>query len=139
MELSSQLADNYTYNNVSSTAFVSSYVELITDIRRAYPHAQIILMSLWKGFKTVGNTYVADGAWVQEIYRVYEIFNQGGYGRGYGRSGRFVHYFNTTGILQHHDIGPHNYLTHTGRIKIVSHLLQYFKMKYHWTLAGTGM
>lgn len=53
-------------------------------------------------------------------------------------SAPFVHYFNTTGILQHNDIGPKWHPTDVGNIKLASHLTQYIKMKFNWILRATG-
>lgn len=50
----------------------------------------------------------------------------------------FVHYFNTTGIMQHNDIGPSYHLTDVGAIKIASHLIQYIRIKFGWDLFATG-
>lgn len=50
----------------------------------------------------------------------------------------FVHYFNTTGILQHSDIGPQFHPTDVGAVKIASHLIQYIKIKFGWELRATG-
>ena len=38
------------------------------------------------------------------------------------KSKPFVHYFNTTGIMQHNDIGPQWHPTDVGAIKVASHL-----------------
>lgn len=50
----------------------------------------------------------------------------------------FVHYFNTTGILQHNDIGPQWHPTDVGAIKVASHLIQYIRMTFGWELRATG-
>jgi len=50
----------------------------------------------------------------------------------------FVHYFNTTGILQHNDIGPQWHPTDVGAVKIASHLIQYIRMTFGWELRATG-
>lgn len=50
----------------------------------------------------------------------------------------FVYYFNTTGILQHNDIGPQWHPTDVGHIKIASHLIQWIKMTFGWELQATG-
>jgi len=41
-------------NNVTSAEFTSSYIELIKEVHRKYPMAQIILLTLWEGFGAVG-------------------------------------------------------------------------------------
>lgn len=50
----------------------------------------------------------------------------------------FVSYFNTTGILQHNDIGPQYHPTDVGHVKLASHLIQYIKLKFDWVLYATG-
>lgn len=50
----------------------------------------------------------------------------------------FVHYFNTTGILQQNDIGPQYHPTDVGQIKIASHLQQYVKLKFGYEFGATG-
>jgi len=50
----------------------------------------------------------------------------------------FVHLFNTTGIMQHNDIGPQWHPTDVGAIKVASHLLQFIKMTFGWELQATG-
>ena len=55
-----------------------------------------------------------------------------------GTAEPFVHYFNTTGILQHNDIGPQWHPTDVGAIKIASHLIQYIRMTFGWELRATG-
>lgn len=84
---------------VSSTNFTSSYIELINDVHSRYPKAQVIVLSLWEGFGQVGNTYQQGGAYVSEIMNVVSHFQT-------AENTNFVHYFNTTGILQHNDINP---------------------------------
>lgn len=54
------------------------------------------------------------------------------------RTKPFVHLFNTTGIMQHNDIGPQWHPTDVGAIKVASHLLQYIKMTFGWELQATG-
>jgi hypothetical protein len=67
---------------------------LLNDVHKVWPHAQIIMISLWNGFGQVGNTWAQGGAFIEVIEEVYEQFQPFGY----------VHYFNTTGIMQHNDI-----------------------------------
>jgi hypothetical protein len=88
--------DNNTHNNVSTAKYHSDYVEFINTVHNKWPKAQIIILALWNGFGQVGNTYAQGGAFIEDIYQVYKHFEPQG----------FVHYFNTTGILQHNDIGP---------------------------------
>jgi hypothetical protein len=73
-----------------------------------YPGADVIVMSLWNGFNQVGSSYEQDGAFVDEIYNVYREFASEGW----------LHYFNSTGILQHNDIGPQYHPTDVGHIKV---------------------
>jgi hypothetical protein len=58
------------------------------------------------------------------------------------RSGKkakpFVHYFNTTGIMQHNDIAPQWHPTDVGAIKVASHLQQFIRIKFDWDLYATG-
>jgi hypothetical protein len=54
------------------------------------------------------------------------------------KTGPFVHYFNTTGIMQHNDIGPQWHPTDVGAIKVASHLQQFIKMTFGWELSATG-
>jgi hypothetical protein len=86
--------DNNTHNNVSNAQFYSSYVDLVGKVHDKYPKAEIILLALWNGFSRVGNSWEQGGAFVDEIQQVYAHYQHTG----------FVHYFNTTGILQHNDI-----------------------------------
>lgn len=51
---------------------------------------------------------------------------------------KFVHYFDTTGILQHNDIGPQWHPTDVGQIKVASHLMQWVKIKFGWEMEATG-
>jgi lysophospholipase L1-like esterase len=120
--------DNNTANNVTSEEYYPAYVDFVQTVHETWPSAQIILISLWGGFSPYGSTYVEVGAWKEEIYNVYKHYeNQG-----------FVHYFNTTGIMQHNDIGPQWHPTDVGQIKLASHLLQYIKLKFGWDLEATG-
>ncbi|KAF2130937.1 acetylxylan esterase [Dothidotthia symphoricarpi CBS 119687] len=120
--------DNNTANNVTNAQYLSSYIAFVADVHTVYPDAQIILMSLWNGFYQSGNTYKQAGAFVDEIYNVYQHYQDGG----------FVHYFNSTGILQHNDIGPQWHPTDAGHLKIASHVMQYIRIKFGWEFAATG-
>jgi hypothetical protein len=86
--------DNNTYNNVSGTVYYNDYIKFVTNIHEIWPKAQIILISLWNGFSQEGNTWRQVGAFIEDIENVYQHFKSDG----------FVHYFNTTGIMQHNDI-----------------------------------
>ncbi|KAK5210864.1 hypothetical protein LTR47_001585 [Exophiala xenobiotica] len=120
--------DNNTHNNVSAPAFQQSYIDLINGIHQVWPQTQIIIFSLWSGFSAVGSTYVQGAGFLTEIENVYNHFADQG----------FVHYFNTTGILQHNDIGPLYHPTDVGHIKVASHLLQYVRLQFDWDLLATG-
>lgn len=109
------------------------------------------LQSLWEGFSADGNTYVPESAFLDEIINISEYFNSPSYlarpiaWNGYSNTTYparptrpFVHYFNTTGILQHNDIGPLYHPTDVGHVKIASHLIQYIKLKFDWVLYATG-
>ena len=50
----------------------------------------------------------------------------------------FVHYFNTTGILQHNDNGPGYHPTDVGHIKVAAHLIRYINIKFGWDLYATA-
>ncbi|KAF1996161.1 acetylxylan esterase [Amniculicola lignicola CBS 123094] len=120
--------DNNTANYNDPAAYYTSYIKLVSSIHETYPDAQIILMSLWNGFYGLGNSYYQSAAFVNEIQNVYKHFEKEGY----------VHYFDSTGILQHNDIGPQWHPTDVGHIKVASHVMQYIKMKFGWTLGATG-
>jgi len=149
--------DNNAANNVTVDGYVAQYKMLIEGVHAIYPNAQILLMSLWEGFGTVGNTYeqstmTSDVGYVPQIYSIYEYFNSKEYLQepilydpvknttypSNQSSDPFVHYFNTTGLLQHNDIGPLYHPTDVGHVKIASHLIQYIKLKFDWILYATG-
>ena len=47
--------------------------------------------------------------------------------------------FDTTGILQHNDIGPGTYHpTDIGHLKVAAHMQQYIKLKFGWGMQSTG-
>ncbi|KAH0284809.1 acetylxylan esterase [Aureobasidium namibiae CBS 147.97] len=120
--------DNNTHNNVTNEKYLNTYIDFVAEVHGKYPHAQIILIALWNGFDQVGNTYQQGGAFVDEIKQVYAHYKHEG----------FVHYFNTTGILQHNDIGPQYHPTDVGHVKLASHLMQYIKLKFGWVFGATG-
>ncbi|KAH7361212.1 acetylxylan esterase [Pyrenochaeta sp. MPI-SDFR-AT-0127] len=120
--------DNNTANPVTNEQYVSSYLSFVAKVHDVYPKAHIILMSLWNGFGQRGNTYYQVGAFNDEIYRVYQHYRKTGY----------VHYFNSTGILQHNDIGPQWHPTDFGHIKIAAHVMQYIRIKFGWEFGATG-
>ncbi|RQM06541.1 hypothetical protein DH86_00003264, partial [Scytalidium sp. 3C] len=101
---------------------------LIQGIHAVWPDAQIILISLWEGFNVVGNTYQQSSAFLPQIYQIYEYFNSPQYllnpvlynpvtnstYHSHKPSAPFVSYFNTTGLMQHNDIGPLYHPTDVG-------------------------
>lgn len=88
--------DNNTHNNVSTAQYHQDYITFINSVHSIWPRADIVLLALWNGFGQSGNTWVQGGAFIEDIYEVYQHFKPQG----------FVHYFNTTGIMQHNDINP---------------------------------
>ncbi|EKG17882.1 hypothetical protein MPH_04831 [Macrophomina phaseolina MS6] len=120
--------DNNTHNNVSASTYLQTYIDFVADVHAVWPDAQIVLVSLWNGFGPVGSSWAQGGAFIDEIQEV---------ARTYAAEG-FVHYFNTTGIMQHNDIGPQWHPTDVGHIKLASHLMQFIKEKFGWDLLATG-
>ncbi|KAL4808046.1 SGNH hydrolase-type esterase domain-containing protein [Aspergillus unguis] len=121
--------DNNPTNNVSGTDYRHDYVKLVGDIHKIWPDAQIVLMSLWGGFGESGDTYVQGPLYVDEIKSVYKHFQA---------HGDFVHYFDTTGILQHNDINPQWHPTDVGHVKIAAHFMQWVRLKFGWEMEATG-
>lgn len=107
--------DAHPANGVGSKDFREAYVGLVEDVHGVYPRAQIVVMSLWGGFSATGNTWAQVGAWEEEIYSVFRGFEERA--REEGRV-PFVHYFNSTGVLQHNDIGPLWHPTDVGHVKV---------------------
>ncbi|KAK3061811.1 hypothetical protein LTR53_019633, partial [Teratosphaeriaceae sp. CCFEE 6253] len=62
--------DNNTANNVTSTEFYTSYIELINEVHTRWPDSQIIVLSLWSGFGEVGNTWAQGAGFLDEIQDV---------------------------------------------------------------------
>jgi hypothetical protein len=107
---------------------------------------------LWLGWWQDNNTWRQATNLSEELYSVYKYFNSDEYLNdpiiydGIAKTSKktgtkskpFVHYFNTTGILQHNDNGPGYHPTDVGHIKIASHLIQYITMKFDWPLYVTG-
>ncbi|KDN62128.1 putative GDSL-like Lipase/Acylhydrolase [Colletotrichum sublineola] len=139
-------------NSVSKAAYVQHYKKLIQGIHGKWPKAQVIIMQMWQGFFQDGNTYGQHTDLRDEVYSVYEYFNSEEYlsspttwdavtnttGKACGPAKPFVHFFNTTGILQHNDIGGQWHPTDVGQIKVASHLIQYITLKLGWPLFATG-
>ncbi|KAL4926379.1 SGNH/GDSL hydrolase family protein [Aspergillus undulatus] len=123
--------DNNPAINVPAADYFKDYVKLVDDIHRIWPDAQIVLMSLWGGFGWSGqeNTYIQGPLYVEEIKAVHELFQE---------KGDFVHYFDSTGILQHNDIAPQWHPTDVGHIKVAAHFMQWVKIKFGWEMEATG-
>ncbi|KAL4939214.1 hypothetical protein BDV06DRAFT_214485 [Aspergillus oleicola] len=123
--------DNNPANNVSGTDYFSDYVKLVENIHEIWPDAKVVLMSLWGGFgwSESTNTYEQGPLYANEIKSVYEHFQ---------KKGDFVHYFDTTGILQSNDIAPQWHPTDVGHVKVAAHFMQWVKLKFGWEMAATG-
>lgn len=147
--------DNNSANNVGTEKYYASYVELVEGVHKTWPMAEIVIMvrpylgvqnflltkcdqSLWNGFSQSGTTYRQVGAYTEEIYNVYKHFSGKNYLRSAGIRDPFIHYFNSTGILQHNDIDPQYHPTDVGHIKVASHLMQFVKNTFDWDFAATG-
>jgi hypothetical protein len=126
---------------------------VVSYIKIAHPSLLILFKSLWLGFYASGNTYMQSGdGFVPQIQGIYEYFNSKEYLQNpilydpiknttyasHKPCQPFVHYFNTTGLMQHNDIGPQWHPTDAGHIKLASHLIQYIKLKFNWVLYATG-
>lgn len=114
----------------------------------------VILQSLWQGFTQYGNWYYPNAPYCleKEVYQVYQSFNTEEYlnnptvydgvtketSQTNKKTDPFVHFFNTTGIMQHNDINPGFHLTDVGSIKLASQLQQYVKLKFGWEFQATG-
>lgn len=110
--------------------------------------------SLWIGFYQYGNSFFDDTAlgFPSAIRATADYFNSEAYlahptvydavtntTRTLSEPSKpFVRIFNTTGILQHNDIGPQYHPTDVGAIKVASHALQYIKLTYGWELDNHG-
>lgn len=108
-------------------------MSFVSKIYNVWSNAQIIIIiiiiiSLWNGFGQLSNMYYKVGAFQDEIYNLYKHYENGGY----------IHDLNSTGILQHDDIGPHYHPADFGHVKIASHALQYIRIKFAWEFAATG-
>lgn len=128
--------DNNTSNNITASEFYDSYIKLISEVHKRWPDSQVIVLSLWSGFDAVGNSFQQGAGFLDEIQGVVRYFNNGSLNERGGEG--FVHYFNTTGILEHNDIGPQYHPTDVGHIKLASHLMQYIKLTFGWILEQTG-
>ena len=145
--------------NVSDSEFTANYITFINRVHCIWPDAQIVVFSLWGGFYQSGDTWLQGPTYVQAIENVVQAFAGPSTPAPYGSNNSvcqtasanysnvtsdtpqgsgFVHYFNTTGILQHNDIGPLYHPTDVGHIKLASHLMQFVKLKFGWLLEATG-
>ncbi|KAK1758626.1 SGNH hydrolase-type esterase domain-containing protein [Echria macrotheca] len=146
--------DQNSHNNVSAAVYADALTKIIQGVHGKWPDAKIVVMALWLGFHQTGNSYFPDAprGFVNEVRQTVEMFNSNEYlenpvtydgvSKKSSRTGKktepFVHLFNTTGIMQHNDIGPQWHPTDVGAIKVASHLLQYIKMTFGWELEATG-
>ncbi|KAG7129145.1 hypothetical protein HYQ45_011566 [Verticillium longisporum] len=144
--------DANSFNKVEKSTYVAHYKRLIQGVHGKWPKAQVIIMQMWQGFGPNGNTYEQNTDLRKEVYIVYEYFNTEEYlsnpvtwdgvtekTEPVGHAIEpFVHFFNTTGILQHNDIAPQWHPTDVGQIKVASHLIQYITLKFGWSLYATG-
>ncbi|KEZ39367.1 hypothetical protein SAPIO_CDS10067 [Scedosporium apiospermum] len=139
-------------NNVTKETYVEHYKRLIQGIHGVWPDAQVVVMQMWQGFYQDGNSYAQNADLREEVYSVYKYFNSEEYlsnaviWDGINEKATktetsiepFVHFFNTTGILQHNDIAPQWHPTDVGQIKVASHLIQFITQKFGWYLYATG-
>lgn len=114
--------------------------------------ADCLAQKLWQGFYQNGNTYDQNTQFSQEVFDVYTYFNSDQYlnnplvwdgttnttTNAAGPVKPFVYYFNTTGIMQHNDIGPEYHPTDVGYIKVASHLMQFINLRFGWDFYATG-
>lgn len=139
-------------NNVDPEDYVEHYKRLIQGVHGKWPDAQVIIMKMWIGFYQFGNSYFQSHDLANEVYSVYEYFNSDEYLSEPiiwdavtnkttvldEPAVPFVHFFNTTGILQYNDVGPQYHPTDVGQIKMASHLMQYISNKFGWEMMATG-
>ncbi|KAF3055032.1 putative acetylxylan esterase protein [Daldinia childiae] len=144
--------DNNAANNVSTETYVDAYKKLIQGVHGKYPKAQVVVMQLWMGFYSYGNSYQQNLGYEQELKDIVSYFNSDEYLSAPAiwdgttntttvldtPSESFVHYFSTKGIMQHNDIGPQWHPTDVGAIKVASHLTQFIKLTFGWELVATG-
>ena len=95
-------------------------------------------MNLWAitNPAPVNNTYTTASPFDDQIQGAVKHFNKGSLNERGGEG--FVYYFNTTGILQHNDIGPLGHPTDVGHVKLASHLMQYIKQVFVWMPEQVG-
>lgn len=110
--------------------------------------------TLWLGFYQYGNSYLPNSpdGFEPQVRAVYDYFNSPAYLASPlvydGVTNRtrhlnttsepFLHLLNTSGILQHNDIGPQYHPTDVGAVKVASHALQYIKLVLGWELLANG-
>lgn len=116
---------------VSDADYTTAYIKLINHIHEKYPKAQVIAMQIWQGFSAYGNTYQQIFTYDQATLDAVAHFQN-------DTDTNFMHYFNTTGILQHNDISPVGHLTDVAAAKVSSHLMQFVKLTFEWSFAATG-
>lgn len=124
------------------------------DFVRPRSQAKPPPQSLWLGFYQYGNSYFPNSGdgFVPQVRAVVDYFNSPAYlasplvysgvtnrtWRLNATSEPFVHLLNTSGILQHNDIGPQSHPTDVGAIKVASHALQFIKLQLGWELLANG-
>ncbi|KAL7621439.1 hypothetical protein AAE478_008761 [Parahypoxylon ruwenzoriense] len=135
--------------NVSTTAYVDAYTNLVQGVHGKYPEARVVVMM---GFYASGNSYAQVQGYEQELKDIVAYFNSAEYLSAPviwdgttnttttldKPSDPFVHYLSTRGIMQHNDIGPLWHPTDVGAITVASHLSQFIKSTFGWELAATG-
>ncbi|EWC46780.1 hypothetical protein DRE_04025 [Drechslerella stenobrocha 248] len=117
---------------VSDADFQANYIKLIKSVFEKYPNTKIIVVQPWMGYYRAGsgNTY-------RQSPNTYKAAIRGAVNSFGGASGG-VHYFDTSGILQHSDINPKGHPTDVGHIKLASHLMQFIKLTFGWNFQNTG-
>ncbi|KAK7702261.1 hypothetical protein SLS64_009839 [Diaporthe eres] len=146
--------DQNAYNNVSAQTYQDSLTRLIQGVHGVWPNAQVVLMTLWLGFYQYGNSYLPNSpdGFEPQVRAVHDYFNSPAYlaspvvysgvtNRTWhlnATSEPFLHLLNTSGILQHNDIGPQYHPTDVGAVKVASHALQYIKLVLGWELLANG-
>ncbi|CAG8954267.1 hypothetical protein HYFRA_00005887 [Hymenoscyphus fraxineus] len=144
--------DANEHNQVSEEEFVDAYRRLIMGVKGVWPGTKIVIVSLWNGFYSNGNSYAQAGAFTQPLHTLYTTFNSPTYLQNpilYNHTTNstytsttpfepFVYYFNTTGILNHNDISPLYHPTDFGHVKVASHLMAFFRWVLGWELRNGG-
>ncbi|KAL4884840.1 SGNH hydrolase-type esterase domain-containing protein [Aspergillus karnatakaensis] len=117
-------------NEIPGEEFYQNYIDVIENVHKHWPDAEIVIMTQWGVWKQEGAEYNQNSVYEEEITRVYEHFKD--------RKWRFVHLFHTDGILGHNDINPKNHPTDVGHVKIASHMLQWTNLMLGWELNPRG-